>query len=320
MAQGLTTIRDVVAAYDGGVYADAANLIYVSNPMLQDAPVQEANNFDVHKDTQIVQLPANSSRKYNEGVKPTKSVRNKILVPIGITESHMNIDKELLDVQPDKAAYLRTEGETHIQSIATTIGRHLIYADSDVDEQVGLANIYNDQSKDFIAKQIIDAGGVEANGLTSIWLIAWQPSNMFLTYPRGSSGGYKMQKFQSDKLYDDAGGAFMGASVMYQMRLAPVPKQIRSVVRVANIPTNNLSALKPIELFQAAYLRQKDNGIIGNRSFYVNESIFNSLFSQILEQTRALTVEYVNNEPQFKFWGIPIKKDDQLVNAEAQVA
>jgi hypothetical protein len=320
MPQGNATVRDIITSYNNGELASVANLIYVSNTMIADAPAVEANNFDVHKDVQIVQLPESSRRRYNEGIKASKPVRNKIIVPIGISEAHMNIDQDLFDIQPNKEAWLAQNGETYVQSITIDTGNYLIYADEQVDEQVGIANIFSSMSDEFISKQIINAAGVEANGITSIWLISWHSNGAYLAYPRGSRAGVKIETFASDKLYDSSGGTYKGRSVRYQMRLAPVVKNTRNFVRVANIPTNDIANLRVINLFQAAYLRMKDNGVLGNKVFYVNESIFNALFNEINDKTRALVLEYVNGEPVFKFWGIAIKKNDQITNAESQVS
>lgn len=328
MAQGFSTVRDWLSSYQNGEYLEPANLIYLANTMVSDAPAIEANNFDVHIDSQIVQLPQAYRRRYNEGIPSTKSVRNKIVVPIAMFESHLTIDKTWLKRQPDPKAYLKTEADTHLQGLAINVGENLIYGNGDVDDSIGIANIINDKTKDFVARQIIDAGGTEGQGLTSIWLIAWSPMGATLVFPRGSTAGFYREDFASDKTTFSDETTMMSFSALFQMSLAPMIKNTRNVVRIANIPTTTLDTdtmpvSKLLDWLEEAYVKT-NTGVFGKKIIYVNEKIYTKIMKAIRQDVRviqSLSKNAIGEDFQeLRFLGIPIRKNEQITNAEAQVA
>jgi hypothetical protein len=117
----------------------------------------------------------------------------------------------------------------------------------------------------------------------------------------------------------------MTSSIMLQIALGIVVKNIQSVVRIANIPTNgSLDNLDIIKLLNMAWLTMKNSRVKGKKVFYVNKIIHERLFAIANEKMRrdsnGLLLEFgFTNEPQFVFQGTPIKLNNQILNAEQQV-
>jgi hypothetical protein len=321
----LINLRDVLSSYNNGKFAEVANLMQRYNPMVTDAPVKEANSFYKHSEVQLVQLPDAFDRRFNEGVDTSKSVRTQVGYPIGITETHMEMDALLWKGIKDKEAFVRGETEAFIESLMQKVGHKILYSNEAVNEQIGLTQIYNDRKADFIGEQIISADGTQADGLTSIWMISWNINGIFLVYPEGATAGYAMETFANDTITDDNGKEFKGIKILYQMRLAPVVKNPMYAVRIANIPTNEaLEDISIVKLLEQAWIRMRKTKVVGKQAFYCNSIIYNRLMQEIDEKTRYVSGSRLmspnTEEPVFEWWGVPIKSDDQIMVTEDEVA
>jgi hypothetical protein len=250
--------------YTKGRFAEATELIHSSSRMIAAAPIKQANNIDAHK---------------VKWLSPSGKNIEKLFL-IGIQEIHLNIDQLMLMGQCDPVSFIRSESHEYIRSLVIGTNKSLFYSAGRKNGPEGLADIYNDMANEFLAPQIIDAGGVEEDGLTSIYLISWDENGVFLVYPRWGEA-YKVEPFRSDIITDKNGGAYRGLSIIFQMRLAIVVENPSNVVRIANIPTNKkLDELNIVELLYEAWLKMENKGVLGNKIFYVNKIIYSKLLDE----------------------------------------
>jgi hypothetical protein len=76
-------------------------------------------------------------------------------------EEVFEIDKELIDLAPDKGLYRAQEASAALEAVANRISRELWYGSRTADYRavVGLATRYSNLSLPQLAQYIIDAGG-----------------------------------------------------------------------------------------------------------------------------------------------------------------
>jgi hypothetical protein len=253
IADGALTLRDVAAKLksDGKTFdSDMINLVYETNPLLQDLPVVEANDGSSNITKYRIALPAVKFTGYREGVKPSKggvtSVRN--------TAAHMDAIIEMSqrewDEAPDKNMFLADEAADNVESMNQTQSKEMIYgslaknirgyngffahqkaAGYTIGGKFNGANARDDKRPEFY---LMDAGlglakgddGTDNNGfwnsvktnqtynaadVRSIGLVGVGSRTVRGFYPRGTSAGIKKGEWKEhETLLDENGGKYEG--------------------------------------------------------------------------------------------------------------
>ena len=250
--QGAFTLRDVAARMDKSgekFNSDMVNLVYETNPLLQDLPVVEANDGTSNITTYRVALPEAKFTGYREGVKPSKggvtSVRN--------TAAHMDAIIEMSqrewDEAPDKNAFLADAALDQIEAMNQKQSHEMIYGtlaknvrgyngffahQKECGFQIGgTIKEYDDKKP---AYYIFDAGGnftlgeldaqghaksitpqavasMSATNLRSIGLVGVGTRTVRGFYPRGTTAGIKKGQWNEHQmLQDENGGKYEGCS------------------------------------------------------------------------------------------------------------
>lgn len=250
--QGAFTLRDVAARMDKSgekFNSDMINLIYETNPLLQDMPVVEANDGSSNITTYRVALPSAQFTGYREGVKPSKggvtSVRN--------TAAHMDAIIEMSqrewDEAPDKNAFLADAALDQIEAMNQKQAHEMLYGSLAKNVRgyngffahqekcgfsIGGTVIETDHKKP--SYYIFNAGGnftlgsldaygratsitpqavsdMSATNLRSIGLVGLGTRTIRGFYPRGTTAGIKKGQWKEhDTLIDENGGKYEGCS------------------------------------------------------------------------------------------------------------
>lgn len=249
IADGALTLRDVAAKLksDGKTFdSDMINLVYQSNPLLQDLPVVEANDGSSNLTKYRVALPKVKFTGYREGVKPSKggvtSVRN--------TAAHMDAIIEMSqrewDEAPDKNMFLADEAMDQIEAMNQTQSEEMIYgslaknvrgyngffahqkaAGYTIGGTFNGSHAYDDKHPDFY---LMDAGGTltqkgtgadrdgfwnevttniatpDAVNIRSIGLVGVGTRTVRGFYPRGTSAGIKKGEWKEHETLLDENG------------------------------------------------------------------------------------------------------------------
>lgn len=250
--QGAFTLRDVAARMDKSgekFNSDMVNLVYETNPLLQDLPVVEANDGTSNITTYRVALPEAKFTGYREGVKPSKggvtSVRN--------TAAHMDAIIEMSqrewDEAPDKNAFLADAALDQIEAMNQKQSREMLYG-SLVKNVRGYNGFFAHQEKcgftigktpvelddkkpsfyTFNAGGAFTLGELDAHGhatsinpqavgsmsatnLRSIGLVGVGTRTVRGFYPRGTTAGIKKGQWKEhETLMDENGGKYEGCS------------------------------------------------------------------------------------------------------------
>ena len=250
--QGAFTLRDVAARMDKSgekFNSDMVNLVYETNPLLQDLPGVEANDGSSNITTYRVALPEAKCTGYREGVKPSKggvtSVRN--------TAAHMDAIIEMSqrewDEAPDKNAFLADAALDQIEAMNQKQSREMIYGSLAKNVRgyngffahqekcgfsIGGTIIETDDKKPSF--YIFNAGGnftlgeldsqghaksitpqnvasMSATNLRSIGLVGVGTRTVRGFYPRGTTAGIKKGQWKEhETLMDENGGKYEGCS------------------------------------------------------------------------------------------------------------
>ena len=319
-------LRSILVSYANGIFLKAADWVYKANSLFEDADYREANNFDVHKDTAHTDDVASTSRRYNEGVGKGVNPKTQIIAPIAIEENHLVIDNDMKAMIPDSEQFLREESSFYVKGVANATARKFWYGNKAIDGQVGIANIFGTKQKTHVNNQIFDAGGIVSDGLTSIYAIGWSPMDTFMIYPKGSAGGIRIWKFVSDMINDGTGKSYQGTAIGHSMRNAPFVKNFRSVYRVANISTQDadLATLRTtiFTLLSQIATYIQDSGVLGNICIYMNRTMMKVIRDARDDKTRyipGLSESEIGGKKYLTYEGLPLKVNDFITNAEAQV-
>jgi hypothetical protein len=285
-------------------YADAMDLMRHTNTMLGDACLKEAENV---------------WSVWRRAATPPSGIPTTQLLIMGKVERFRVLDEYDLERNDYK---IKDFIKTFIEEIASEMDSNLLYGDEQRDRQLGLANIYNDPTKEIFNQQIIDAKGVEGDGLTSIYLMRWNEEGVFLTYPKGleevvgCEKGYEnsiIPRYSIDK-------TSMEVSIGVQLIRTLVVKNPRDIVRIANIPMNKkLKEVNFATLLRDAYSKMENKSASG-KTFYVNGTIYSILFDEAQKNRGDLRLKFNSKgEPDPMFRDVPIKMNDQLLSSEKQV-
>jgi hypothetical protein len=325
------TLADVSKRLDpDGKIATIAEILNLTNPILDDMTMIEGNLPTGHKSTTRTGLPSPTWRKLYGGVQPTKSRTAQVVDSTGMLEAYAEVDKALADLNGNTAAFRLSEDKAHIEGMSQEQASTLIYGNESTEPEAftGLAPRFNSLSAQ-------NGGNILQSGTTpdtSIWLIVWGDNLVHGIYPKGSMGGLQVNdKGQvTIESIDGAGGRMEAYRSHYRWDCGLVVRDWRYVVRI-QVDTSEIvkaAATGPdlIDLMaQAIDLVPSLNS--GRPVFYANRAIRGFLRRQMMNKVvnSTLTLEHIKNgfgqtrsDPTFD--GIPVKRCDAILGTETAVS
>lgn len=321
------TLADVAARMtpDGKIDPLLVEMLNETNEILEDMTALEANGFTEHKTTVRSGLPTGTWRKLNYGVQPERSRTVQVKDSMGMLESYAEVDKALVDLNGNSAAWRLSEDRAFIEGMNQNMATTLFYGDSSLDPEkfMGLAPRYSSLAAEN-ALNIVDAGGTGSDN-ASIWLINWSQNTCHTIYPKGSPAGLQSRDLGEDTLLDAAGGRYQGYRTHYKWDIGLTLRDWRYVVRIANIDVSDLtknaaSGADLIDLMTQA-LELVPNVGMGRPAFYLPRKLRSFLRRQIANKVAAstLTMETVAGKKVVQFDGVPCRRTDALLLTEARV-
>ena len=166
------TLADLAKVTDpDGSIADVVEILNETNEILADMTWLEGNLTTGHRSSIRSGLPTPTWRKLYGGVQPTKARAVQVTDTTGMLEDYAEVDKALVDMAGDPAAFRLQEDRPHIEGMNQEIADTLFYGDETTapEEFTGFAPRYNDLSAEN-GDNIIDGGGTGSDN-ASIWLI-----------------------------------------------------------------------------------------------------------------------------------------------------
>jgi len=241
-AKNYYTLMDLLNQKDSkGNAAIVAEILNENNPMLQDAPWEEANDTFSYTFTRRLSLPKGSWRDINEGVATEASHTKRATEYIGMLESYSEVDKTLVDNHPSPAKFRMTEASAFIEGMSQTLAKAIIYGNPGMDPTpkiiTGLAPRLNSLAQD----NVIDCGGTGVN-LTSLYIVQWGPTKTFMFHPKSHTNkGIDHKDLGEHTLFDTNNQKYQGYRDHFAVHCGLGVKDERCIFRIANI---NVAATK----------------------------------------------------------------------------
>lgn len=322
------TLSDVAKRLDpNGKIAAVVELLSETNEILEDITFLEGNLPTGHRTTVRSGLPTVTWRQLNYGVQPSKSRTVQVTDSAGMLEAYSEVDKELAMLNGNTAEFRLSEDRPFLESMNQTMASTIFYGNTATEPEkfMGLAPRYSDLSAEN-GGHILDAGGTGSDN-ASIWLVVWGPNTCHMFYPKSSSAGLKQQDLGEDTKTLDDGSMYQVLRAHYQWKAGLTLRDWRYVVRIANIDVSDLSdagegtyaGASLINLLIKAYNKLHSTNA-GRPVIYCNQDVKTALDLLATNKDNVqLTVDNYAGQPTTKFWGIPIKRVDALLNTEERV-
>lgn len=322
-----------------GTYAKVAEILSRSNPILEDAPMVEANGVTTHRTTVRVGLPAVTWRRFNEGVALSKSIVRQVDDSIGMLEAFSQVDKALADLNGNTAEFRMSEDVPFLEAMTQAIAGTFFYGNAAVNPERfhGLAPRYATLGTSATADtatpyNVFGAGGAGSDN-TSLWLVGWSENTVHFTFPKGLSASAGLVSEDTnggnpETILDGSGNPYIGYRRHYMSKLGCVVRDWRYISRLANIDVSDLYTAGKATDTSARLIPEMIrmmNRIPNLRSvkpvFYCNRDVKTALDVQAQNKANVyLTVKEYAGELVTMFRGIPIKQCDALLNNEAAVS
>ena len=323
------TLADLAKVTDpDGSIADVVEILNATNEILMDMTFLEGNLTTGHRTSIRSGLPTPTWRKLYGGVQPTKSRAVQVTDNTGMMEDYSEVDKALVDMAGNPAAFRLQEDRPHIEGMNQEFASTLFYGDESTapEEFTGLSARYNSLSAE--NGDNIIAGGGSGSDNASIWLICWGPNTCHGIIPKGSKAGVQQRDLGEVTLEnaDGANGRMQAFRTHYRWDVGLSVRDWRYAVRIANI---DRSALLPTaasgadlnDLMHQAWT-EVPNTSMGRCAWYMDKSILSMLRRQTSSAVSSspLTTDIVGGTMQTSWGGIPIRRCDALRGNEATVS
>lgn len=344
------TLKDIVdrTAPDGTV-AKIIEAAEISMPLLGDATFVKANDGDGHKTTIRTGLPEVAERRYNQGIKQTKSTTMQVSEQLAMLEDLSVVDAALAAKSGNVSAYRASERIAKLQAGNIWMGRNFIYGSPQLspDTFMGVAPRLSSKSA-MSGSQIIDAGGTGSDN-TSAYIVTWGGQGANLLYKEGTTAGFEFRDMTpgGPQLVDAPVTAvdrkrMLGYEDWMGLHVGLTVGDWQSMARIANIDVSDLAAdpvsggANLLDLFIDAKWAMKTDASLGvsyetgelvrgKTVMYVNRTVGAALEKQA-RNAKGLMLRYEevigrNAQKAFQLyygdWEIKIL--DSIVNTEARV-
>ena len=325
---GWPTLLDLAKQTDpDGKSAMVAEVLSETNEIVQDQPLYESNAPTGNRVTLRSSNPTVAFGRLNKGTARSKSTTDQRTDTIGIINPISEVDARFETVSGGNFdAYRWNEDAAFLEAINQKIALTLIYGNEASDEMAftGLAPRFNT----IAGGQVVDAGGTGADN-TSIFVVDWHERYLHGIFPKGAkNAGLKSEDLGKIRVEDADGNPFMAFCTAYEWAVGLTVKDSRHFCRVANIDVSDIAGAGVsgytgpdlvLKLIDAYAKMQPKNGAF--RAIYCNVTVWAAL-TKIATTKANLALkmeEFAGRGLLPSFWGDPIRRVDQISNAEARV-
>ena len=324
------TLADLAKVTDpDGSIADVVEILNQTNEILEDMTWLEGNLTTGHRTSIRTGLPSPTFRKMYGFVQPTKSRATQVTDATGMMEDYSQVDKALVDMAGNPAAFRLQEDRPHIEGMNQTLSTKLFYGDETgaPEEFTGLAPRYDSLSA-ANGDNIIDGGGTGSDN-ASVWLVCWSPNTCHGIIPKGSQAGIQQRDLGEVTAVDTVGGSsgmYQAYRTHYRWDVGLTVRDWRYAVRIANIDRSNLTAdlsgsSADLNDLMHRAVTEIPNASMGRCAWYMDKQILGFLRHQTSNAVAnsTLTTDMVGGTMQTSWGGYPIRRVDALRPNEARI-
>jgi hypothetical protein len=312
-----------------------AELLSQSNEILEDCVFKEGNLPTGERVVIRTGLPAVYWRALNQGIPNSRSTTAQVDEACGILEARSEVDKDLAMLNGNTAQFRLSEDVAFLEAMNQTQATTMFYGNPAIEPKsfLGLAARYSTTpGGSGIGQNIIEGGGTGSDN-TSVYLVIWGDNTVYCPFPKGSTAGLMHEDLGEQTVYD-GNNRLQAFATRYQWKNGLVVKDWRYVVRIANIDASDMSnasgtqastaATQLIKLMTRALYRIP-NMAMGRAAFYMNRTVHGGLSIQAMDRAQnVLSVQQGLSQfgtpySWLSFLGVPCRRVDALINAEARL-
>ena len=312
-----------------------AELLSQSNEVLEDCVFKEGNLPTGERVVIRTGLPGVYWRALNQGIPSTKSTTAQVDEAAGILEARSEVDKDLAMLNGNTAQFRLSEDSAFLEAMNQTQATTLFYGNPGTDpkQYLGMAPRYSSLSA-ANAQNILSAGGSGSDN-TSVFLVVWGDNTVYCHFPKGSKAGLIHEDLGEQTVYNSDGTRLQAYATRYQWKNGLVVIDWRFVVRICNIDVSDLigqtgtqasTAATNIVKLMARSLYRIPNMAMGRAAFYMNRTVHSGLSIAALDKSQYV-LKINEGLSQFgtpyswlSFLGVPLRRVDAIINAEAVVS
>ena len=307
--------------------ATIIELLAETNPILEDARVEECNDGTKHLTTTRTGLPSVTWRRLYEGVQPSKSTTKQVVDSTGMLEAWSEVDAKLVEISPDPKKLRMNEAMAFIEAMNNEMATGIFYHNTRTDPEkfLGLAPRFNDltaenSSQIINASQITDATTVSTH--TTVWFVVWGERTVHLLYPRGPRAGLQRDDKGKDTKTNSDGSLYdvYREKFSWDVGLSVRDWRYISCVRNINVAGSTFVAgTLDLEGYMIdAYYALRQRKVAGGQAvIYCNSTIKKYLHKRARDKSNVnLTLDNYQGQEILRFLGIPIKECDAILNTE----
>ena len=312
-----------------------AELLSQSNEILEDCVFKEGNLPTGERVVIRTGLPAVYWRALNQGIPNSKSTTAQVDEACGILEARSEVDKDLAMLNGNTAQFRLSEDVAFLEAMNQTQATTMFYGNPAIEPKsfLGLASRYSAvPGTAGIGQNILEGGGTGSDN-TSVYLVVWGDNTVYCPFPKGSTAGLMHEDLGEQTVYS-GDNRMQAYATRYQWKNGLVVKDWRYVVRIANIDVSDMSnasgtqastaATQLIKLMTRAMYRIP-NMAMGRAAFYMNRTVHGGLSIQAMDRAQnVLSVQQGLSQfgtpySWLSFLGVPCRRVDALINAEARL-
>ena len=310
-----------------------AELLSQSNEILDDCVFKEGNLPTGERVVIRTGLPSVYWRALNQGIPNSKSTTAQVDEACGILEARSEVDKDLAMLNGNTAQFRLSEDTAFLEAMNQTQAETMFYGNPGTDPKkfLGLAPRYGSLSADN-SVNVLSAGGSGSDN-ASVYLVVWGDNTVYCPFPKGSKAGLTHEDLGEQTVYDGA-NRMQAFATRYQWKNGLVVKDWRYVVRICNIDISDLlagsstqasTASTALIKLMARALYRIPNMAMGRAAFYMNRTVHSGLSIAALDKSQSVLAiqeglsQFGTAQSYLSFLGVPLRRVDALINAEARV-
>lgn len=313
----LTAIEAVKRNGDNPDQRRIVEALAVTNQLLFDLPVFEANGVTVHTHLVRTKLPEGQHRTYNQGVESSSSQTKTVHDTMTQLMGYSDIDAKLVREAKDPAQFVMGECAAFLAGMGQQQAEEIIYSNNltDPTQMNGFAG-----RRPKLGDNVVNMGGTGSN-LTSIYLVKAGRDGVSYIYPKGASGiGISRQdRGIVDKTYDENGKTKL-YEVYRNVFTADYGLSVgneKALIRIANIDLTEANiGDKIVEklLSETRHLPAGEGTIVA----YMNADVLNAID---LSLAKKGNVNHTTEDPWgrevIKIRDIRLRQVDAILNTES---
>jgi hypothetical protein len=312
-----------------------AELLSQSNEILEDCVFKEGNLPTGERVVIRTGLPSVYWRALNQGIPNSKSTTAQVDEACGILEARSEVDKDLAMLNGNTAQFRLSEDVAFLEAMNQTQAATMFYGNPAVEPKsyLGLAARYSSLSASN-GQNVISAGGSSTDN-TSVYLVVWGDNTVYCPFPKGSTAGLMHEDLGEQTVYNSDGTRLQAYATRYQWKNGLVVKDWRYVVRICNIDVSDLvgatgtqasNVATDLIKLMARALYRIPNMSMGRAAFYMNRTVHSGLAVKAMDRSQNVLAvnqglsQFGTPHSWLSFLGVPCRRVDQLINAEAVVS